>query len=92
MKASPIMFFAYIAMIGVPVLLLVLAASALFGAPPVMFTILLALIAAGCVVYGAIGIREVFVHGHRSHGAQGSGSAGADKNVEAPSASGEVRQ
>jgi uncharacterized membrane protein len=92
MKASPIMFFAYIGMIGVPVLLLVLAAAALFQAPPVFSTILLALIAAGCVVYGAIGIREVFVHGRRPGGVQGSGSAGADKNVEAPSASGEARQ
>ncbi len=65
MKASPLMFFAYITMMGVPVLLLVLAAAALFSAPPLMFLILLILIAAGCIVYGAIGIREVFVHGHR---------------------------
>lgn len=72
MKASYLMFFAYIGMIGVPVLLLALAAAILFSAPPLASTVLLALIAAGCVVYGAIGIREVFVHGHRSGGARDS--------------------
>jgi hypothetical protein len=63
MKASPIMFFDYVAMIGVPVLLGALAAAALFGAGRTVQVVLLALIAAGCVIYCAIGIREAYVHG-----------------------------
>jgi hypothetical protein len=63
MKASPIMFFEYLGMIGVPVLLLLLALAALLSAGTLVMEVLLALIAAGCVIYGAIGIREVFVHG-----------------------------
>lgn len=80
MKASPIMFFDYICMIGVPVLLLVLAAAALFAAPALMFLILLILIAVGCILYGIIGIREAFVHGRRSYGrgAEGGENRAAD--------------
>jgi len=63
MKASYVMFFEYLGMIGVPVLLLLLALSALlFPSIPVQ-KVLLALIAAGSAAYGAVGIREVYVHG-----------------------------
>ena len=63
MKASPIMLFDYLAMIGVPILLGLLAAAALFGAGRLVQIILLALIAAGCTIYFAIGLREAYVHG-----------------------------
>jgi hypothetical protein len=52
---------------GVPVLLVVLAVSALLGARGGIPTALLILIAVGAVVYGAIGIREAFIHGRGKH-------------------------
>ena len=64
-KASFFMFFNYLTMMGVPVLLVLLALAALLGAGPGIRTALLILIAAGTIVYGAIGIREVFVHGRK---------------------------
>ena len=63
MKASYIMFFEYLGMIGVPVLFLLLALSALLFPGGVVQVVLLALIAAGSLLYGAIGIREAFIHG-----------------------------
>lgn len=68
MKASPLMFFNYIAMIGTPVLLAALAVTALIGIAGVVRTVLLLAIAAGCLIYGAVGIREAFLHGgaHRA--------------------------
>jgi hypothetical protein len=65
MKASYLMFFEYLGMIGVPVLLLLLAVAALAFPSPVVTRVLLILIGAGSVVYGAIGIREIYVHGGR---------------------------
>jgi hypothetical protein len=70
-KASFFMFFDYLAMMGVPVLLVVLALSILFFPIRGLQTILLILIGAGAVVYGAIGIREVFVHGGRKRESSG---------------------
>jgi hypothetical protein len=67
MKASYIMFFEYLGMIGVPVLLLLLALSALLFPDALLQRILLALIAAGSAAYGAVGIREVYVHGGKKH-------------------------
>ncbi len=63
MKASPIMFFNYLGMIGVPVLLVVLAILALFAVAGIVQTVFLLLIAAGCLLYGVIGLREAFIHG-----------------------------
>ena len=71
MRASPIMFFNYIAMIGVPVLLGALAATVLFGAGRTIQVILLALIGAGCLIYGAIGIREAYIHGGKKRASNG---------------------
>ncbi len=65
MKASFFMFFEYVAMMGVPVLLLLLALDAAVIHSGVLGTVLKVLIGAGCLVYGAIGIREVFIHGRR---------------------------
>ena len=64
MKASFFMFFNYLAMMGVPVLLVLLAISALVFPGSGIRTVLLILIA-GALVYGIIGIREAFVHGRR---------------------------
>ncbi len=66
-KAFRLMFFNYAAMMGVPVLMLLLAVLPLLGAPAVLRVIVLALIALGSLVYGAIGIREAFVHGGPRH-------------------------
>jgi hypothetical protein len=63
MKASYLMFFAYLGMIGVPVLLVALAAASLLGLGRTVQVVLLVPIAAGCLLYGAIGIREVYIHG-----------------------------
>jgi hypothetical protein len=71
MKASFLMFFDYIAMMGVPVLLILVAISALVlpgsGTGAEVRTILFILIAAGAIVYGAIGIREAYLGGS-THG------------------------
>ncbi len=67
MKASFFMFFNYLTMMGVPVLLVVLAACALLVPGRGVQTVLLVLIAAGAMVYGAIGIREAYVHGKGKH-------------------------
>ena len=63
MKASSIMIFEYMGMLGVPVLLLALALSALVPIGGTVRTILLLLIGAGCLVYGAIAVRDIYVHG-----------------------------
>jgi hypothetical protein len=63
MKASPIMFLEYIGMIGVPVLMILLALAAFFSVGGTPVVVLLVLIAAGCVIYGVIGLREAFIHG-----------------------------
>jgi hypothetical protein len=65
MKASYFMFFNYLTMMGAPVLLVLLALNAALLRSAVVQTVLLVLIGAGCIVYGAVGIREVFVHGRR---------------------------
>jgi hypothetical protein len=64
-KASAIMIFEYMGMLGVPALLLALAIFALLGIGGTARTVLLLLICAGCLVYGAIAVREVYVHGGR---------------------------
>jgi hypothetical protein len=63
MRASYIMFFEYLAMMGVPVLLMLLAISAVLFPGGIAQKVLLVPIAAGSVIYGVIGIREAFVHG-----------------------------
>ncbi len=56
-------------MLGVPVLLVTLAVLGLVGisGPPVR--ILLAAVAAGCLVYGAVAVRLVYLHGRRKSAA-----------------------
>ena len=66
MKASPIMIFEYVGMLGVPALLVVLAILALVGVEGTVRTVLLLVIAAGCLVYGAIAVREVYGHARPS--------------------------
>jgi hypothetical protein len=64
-KASFFMFFNYLVTMGVPVLLLLLALDAMVIHSGILGTVLKILIGVGSLVYGAIGIREVFVHGRR---------------------------
>jgi len=63
MKASSIMIFEYMGMLGVPVLLLALAVFALVPVGGTARTVLLLVIAAGCLVYGAIAVRDIYIHG-----------------------------
>jgi hypothetical protein len=63
MKASYIMFLEYLGMIGVPVLFLLLALSVLLFPGGLVQKVLLVPIAAGSLIYGAIGIREAYAHG-----------------------------
>jgi hypothetical protein len=63
MKASSLMIFEYMGMLGVPVLLLALALFALVPIAGVPRTVLLLLIGAGCLVYGAIAVRDIYIHG-----------------------------
>lgn len=65
MKASFFMFFNYLTMMGVPVLLVLLALDAAVIHSGALGIVLKILIGAGCLVYGAVGIREVFIHGRR---------------------------
>jgi hypothetical protein len=67
MKASFFMFFDYLTMMGVPVLLVLLALDAAVIHSGALEIALRILVGAGCIVYGAIGIREAFVHGRRRH-------------------------
>jgi hypothetical protein len=67
MKASSIMVFEYMGMLGVPVLLITLAVFALLPVGALARAILLLVIGAGCLVYGAIAVREVYVHGGKRH-------------------------
>jgi hypothetical protein len=71
MKASPVMFFNYLGMIGVPVLLVALAVASLLGLGRTVQFGLLVPIAAGCLLYGAIGMREVFIHGGKKRAQTG---------------------
>jgi hypothetical protein len=63
MKASSLMIFEYMGMLGVPVLLTALAVSTFVPVSGAARAILLLLIGAGCLVYGAIAVREVYIHG-----------------------------
>ncbi len=72
MKAWLPMFFYYLGMIGVPVLLLLLALSALLGLRGALEVVLLSLVAAGSLAYGGVAVREAFVHG-RGHAGRASG-------------------
>jgi hypothetical protein len=63
MKASSIMIFEYMGMLGVPVLLIALSVCALVPVEGVARTVLLLLIGAGCLVYGVISLRGAFLHG-----------------------------
>ncbi len=61
----------YVVIVGVPVLLVLLALSALVFPRSGVQTVLLILIAAGSVVFGVIGIRQAFFHGRKRHAAAG---------------------
>jgi hypothetical protein len=65
MKASSILLFEYMGMFGVPALLMALAIFALVPVGGIARTVLLLLIGAGCLVYGAISMRGAFLHGGR---------------------------
>jgi len=70
-KASFFMFFDYLAMMGVPVLLVLLAISTIVlpghGTGVIWRTIILFLMAVGALVYGLVGVREAYIHGKRKN-------------------------
>ncbi len=63
MKATPIMFLEYLGMLGVPALLVLLAVFVLAGVGGVPRTVLLLVTAADCLVYGAVSLWSVYLHG-----------------------------
>jgi len=69
MKATPIMFLEYLGMLGVPALLVILAVFTLAGVTGTARTVLLLLTAADCLVYGAISLRSVYLHGRGNRAA-----------------------
>ncbi|MEM0075002.1 MAG: hypothetical protein QXG05_03135 [Nitrososphaerota archaeon] len=66
MRASRIMLLEYIAMLGVPVLLLIEVILTPFQGIAALRTAIIILIALGSVIYGAIGLRDVYIRGGRS--------------------------
>ena len=73
MKATPIMFLEYLGMLGVPALLVLLVVFQLAGVGGVPRTVLLLVMAADCLVYGAVSLRSVYLHGRGSGRATGNG-------------------
>ncbi|MDG6934064.1 MAG: hypothetical protein JRN68_05150 [Nitrososphaerota archaeon] len=67
MKGSTLMFFQYLGMIGVPVLIIILAilsplSGSAFG---VVRDVVEILIGAGSIIYGAVSVRTIYIHGRR---------------------------
>ena len=68
MKASRVMVLEYIAMMGVPLLLMIsVLLTSLHGISYVKYA-LMALIAAGSILYGAIGMKDVYMKGESGNG------------------------
>ena len=68
MKASRVMVLEYIAMMGVPLLLIIsVLLTPLHGISYVKYA-LMALIAAGSILYGAIGMKDVYMKGESGNG------------------------
>ncbi len=63
MKATPIMFLEYLGMLGVPALLVLLVIFILAGVGGTARTVLLLVTAADCLVYGAVSLKSVYLHG-----------------------------
>jgi len=69
MKATPVMFLEYLGMLGVPALLVLLVIFVLAGVGGTARTVLLLVTAADCLVYGAVSVRGVYLHGRGSRAA-----------------------
>ncbi len=67
MRASRVMILEYITMMGVPLLLFIGLVVFPFHAANVLRGIL-ALVAVGAIVYGAIGLKDVFIKGGKANG------------------------
>ncbi|MDG7052248.1 MAG: hypothetical protein JRN19_07365 [Nitrososphaerota archaeon] len=65
MRESSIAILTYVTMIGVPVLLWVLAVTGPFMGLHFIRTALLGLTGIGAIIFGAVGINEVFIHGKK---------------------------
>ncbi|MGC8661820.1 MAG: hypothetical protein ACP5TZ_04890 [Nitrososphaeria archaeon] len=68
MKASKVMVLEYIAMMGVPLLLIISVIIIPFHGIEYARYALMVLVAIGSIVYGAIGIKDVYVKGERRDG------------------------
>lgn len=68
MRESSIAVLTYVTMIGVPLLLWVLAVTGPFVALHLIRDVLLGLMGIGAIVFGAVGINEVFIHGKERPG------------------------
>jgi len=65
MKASYIMLFGYITMIGIPVLLILLSFLSPFPASASLRFALTILIGIGAIIYGVVAIRAIYLHSER---------------------------
>lgn len=70
MKASRIMLLEYVTMVGVPLLLIVSIILIPLHGIELLKRALLFLIAIGSVIYGAIGVKDVYVKGGEKNGSK----------------------
>jgi len=68
MKASKVMVLEYISMMGVPLLLIISVIIIPFHGINDIKYVLMGLIAIGALIYGVIGIKDVYVKGERIDG------------------------
>jgi hypothetical protein len=63
MRGSQFMLFSYLTMIGVPILLWIISVTSPFPQTAPLREVLAILVGTGSIVFGAVGMREVFLHG-----------------------------
>ncbi|MEM0097194.1 MAG: hypothetical protein QXY52_05855 [Conexivisphaerales archaeon] len=68
MKASRVMVLEYIAMMGVPFLLLVSVILVPFHGIQYVKYVVMALIGIGAIMYGAIGVKDIYMKGENKSG------------------------
>ncbi len=63
MRASRVMFLSYLGMVGVPILLWLIAIMSPLNHTATAREVLGVLAALGAIAFGAVGIRDAYVHG-----------------------------
>jgi hypothetical protein len=67
MKGSQLMLFSYLTMIGVPILLWIISVTSPVPQTASLREALAVLVGIGSIVFGAVGMREVFLHGGKTN-------------------------